>query len=114
MTGGHGRRPRYWRYGMRLKHGLVAFMSISVTGCVPERFRTTMTPWCFTGSKVCASGGCTSQLDDPEHQQFSDSELKAIVEEAARSDRIVAAHCHGKTGIMAALRAGCKTIEHGT
>lgn len=64
--------------------------------------------------KVCASGGCTSQLDDPEHQQFSDAELQAMVEEAARSDRIVAAHCHGKAGIMAALRAGCKTIEHGT
>ena len=64
--------------------------------------------------KVCASGGCTSELDDPEHQQFSDSELKAMVDEAARSNRIVAAHCHGKAGIMAALRAGCKTIEHGT
>ncbi|MCJ1451361.1 hypothetical protein MMC28_001697 [Mycoblastus sanguinarius] len=64
--------------------------------------------------KVCASGGCTSQLDDPEHQQFSDAELRAMVEEAERSDRIVAAHCHGKKGIMAALRAGCKTIEHGT
>ena len=64
--------------------------------------------------KECASGGCTSQLDDPEHQQFSDGELQAMVEEAARSDRIVAAHCHGKAGILAALRAGCKTIEHGT
>src|SRR2546428_22430 len=28
--------------------------------------------------------------------------------------RVVAAHCHGKPGIMAALRAGCRTIEHGT
>ena len=64
--------------------------------------------------KVCASGGCTSQLDDPEHQQFSDEGLVTMVKEAARSGRIVAAHCHGKAGIMAALRAGCKTIEHGT
>ncbi|CAD6583675.1 MAG: hypothetical protein ASARMPRED_001470 [Alectoria sarmentosa] len=64
--------------------------------------------------KVCASGGCASQLDDPEHQQFNDGELQAMVEEAARSDRIVAAHCHGKAGILAALKAGCKTIEHGT
>lgn len=37
-----------------------------------------------------------------------------MVEEAARAERIVAAHCHGKAGIMAALRAGAKTIEHGT
>ena len=64
--------------------------------------------------KVCASGGVTSQLDKPENQQFSDAELKAMVEEAARADLVVAAHCHGKKGIMAALRAGCRTIEHGT
>jgi imidazolonepropionase-like amidohydrolase len=36
------------------------------------------------------------------------------VAEAGRAERIVAAHCHGKAGIMAALRAGCFTIEHGS
>jgi imidazolonepropionase-like amidohydrolase len=64
--------------------------------------------------KVCASGGVLSDLDNPQHQQFSDEELRAIVVEAARAERIVAAHCHGKAGIMAALRAGARTIEHGT
>jgi imidazolonepropionase-like amidohydrolase len=64
--------------------------------------------------KVCASGGVISELDDPMHQQFSDEELAAIVGEAGRAGRIVAAHCHGKDGIMAALRAGCHTIEHGS
>ena len=64
--------------------------------------------------KVCASGGVLSQVDSPVHQQFSDEELRAIVEEAGRADRVVAAHCHGKAGIMAALRAGVRTIEHGT
>jgi imidazolonepropionase-like amidohydrolase len=64
--------------------------------------------------KVCASGGVLSDQDDPIHQQFSDDELRAIVEEAARAERIVAAHCHGKHGILAALKAGVKTIEHGT
>lgn len=64
--------------------------------------------------KVSASGGVLSQLDDPDDQQFSDEELAVIVEEAERAGRIVAAHVHGKRGIMAALRAGCKTIEHGT
>ena len=64
--------------------------------------------------KVCASGGVLSELDHPVHQQFRDDELKAIVDEAGRADRIVAAHCHGKPGIMAALRAGCRTIEHGS
>jgi imidazolonepropionase-like amidohydrolase len=64
--------------------------------------------------KICASGGVMSELDHPIHQQFSDEEIRAIVEEAARADRIVAAHCHGKPGIMAALRNGVATIEHGT
>jgi imidazolonepropionase-like amidohydrolase len=64
--------------------------------------------------KVCASGGVMSEIDHPIHQQLSDEELRAIVEEAARADRIVAAHCHGKPGIMAALRAGVATIEHGS
>ena len=64
--------------------------------------------------KICASGGVASEVDHPIHQEFSDEELRAIVEEAARADRIVASHCHGKPGILAALRSGCRTIEHGT
>lgn len=64
--------------------------------------------------KVCASGGVMSEIDHPMHQQFSHEELVAIVEEAGRAERIVAAHCHGKAGVMAALRAGIQTIEHGS
>lgn len=64
--------------------------------------------------KICASGGVLTEYDHPQHQQFSDHEMRVIVEEAARAERIVAAHCHGKAGIMAALRAGVHTIEHGT
>jgi imidazolonepropionase-like amidohydrolase len=64
--------------------------------------------------KVCASGGVLSELDDPVHQQFTIAELRAIVEVAGMAERAVAAHCHGKPGIMAALAAGVLTIEHGT
>jgi imidazolonepropionase-like amidohydrolase len=64
--------------------------------------------------KVNASGGIITRFDALEHQQFSDAELRVIVEEARRWDRVVAAHAHGQAGIMAALRAGCRTIEHGT
>jgi imidazolonepropionase-like amidohydrolase len=64
--------------------------------------------------KICASGGVMSEIDHPVHQQFSDEELRAIVEEAGRAERIVMAHCHGKPGILAALRAGVRTIEHGS
>jgi imidazolonepropionase-like amidohydrolase len=64
--------------------------------------------------KVCASGGVLSELDSPIHQQFTAAELRAIVEVAGLADRVVAAHCHGKPGIMAAIEAGVATIEHGT
>jgi imidazolonepropionase-like amidohydrolase len=64
--------------------------------------------------KVHASGGVLSELDDPHLPQFSKEELEAIVDEASRMERLVGAHCHGKRGIMAALEAGVRTIEHGT
>jgi imidazolonepropionase-like amidohydrolase len=64
--------------------------------------------------KICASGGVMSEVDHPIHQQYSHEELVAIVEEASRADRYVGAHCHGLPGIMAALRAGVMTIEHGS
>jgi imidazolonepropionase-like amidohydrolase len=64
--------------------------------------------------KVCASGGVLSEVDHPVHQQFTHDELRVIVEVAGLAERAVAAHCHGKPGIMAALEAGVTTIEHGT
>jgi imidazolonepropionase-like amidohydrolase len=64
--------------------------------------------------KVCASGGVLSEVDNPIHQQFTVAELRAIVGVAGLADRVVAAHCHGKPGIMAAIEAGVRTIEHGT
>lgn len=64
--------------------------------------------------KVHASGGVLSQIDDPHLPQFSKEELEAIVDEATRMERIVAAHTHGKRGMMAAIEAGIKTLEHGT
>lgn len=64
--------------------------------------------------KVCASGGVLSEVDDPIHQQFTVAELRAIVEVAAMAERVVAAHCHGKPGMLSALEAGVHTIEHGT
>lgn len=64
--------------------------------------------------KICASGGVLTERDHPIHQQFTDDELRAIVEVAAMNERAVMAHCHGKPGMMAALEAGVTTIEHGT
>ncbi len=64
--------------------------------------------------KIHASGGVLSQIDDPHLPQFSKEELEAIVDEATRMEVLVAAHTHGKRGMMAAIEAGIKTLEHGT
>jgi imidazolonepropionase-like amidohydrolase len=64
--------------------------------------------------KICASGGVLSEVDHPIHQQFTVEELRAIVEVAGLAERVVAAHCHGKPGMLAAIEAGVRTIEHGT
>ncbi len=62
--------------------------------------------------KVCASGGVLSKGDQPGTAQYTLEELKAIVEEAHRLDRKVAAHAHGAQSIKDAIRAGVDSIEH--
>jgi imidazolonepropionase-like amidohydrolase len=64
--------------------------------------------------KITATGGVLSETAAGVQQQLFDDELKAIVETAAMMGRQVAAHAHGTDGINAALRAGVRTIEHGT
>ncbi|KAK4164775.1 amidohydrolase [Cladorrhinum sp. PSN259] len=64
--------------------------------------------------KVFATGGVMSRDDDPLCAQFSEEELEVMVKEAARQGRLVAAHAHGKPGILAAVKAGVATVEHGS
>jgi imidazolonepropionase-like amidohydrolase len=64
--------------------------------------------------KVCATAGVLSNEGPVGAQQLSDEELKAIVEEARRHGLKVAAHAHGAEGILAAVRAGVSSIEHGS
>lgn len=63
--------------------------------------------------KVCASNGVMSHTGPAGAQQYSDDELCAIVDEAHRAGRKVAAHCMGDTALRAALAAGIDCIEHG-
>ena len=64
--------------------------------------------------KITATGGVLSNTAAGLEQQFSEEELKAIVEAAHAMGRKVTAHAHGKSGVDAALRAGVDSIEHGT
>ncbi len=64
--------------------------------------------------KVCATAGVLSHEASVGAQQYSDAELRAIVEEAGLHGVKVAAHAHGTEGIAAAARAGVASIEHGS
>jgi imidazolonepropionase-like amidohydrolase len=64
--------------------------------------------------KITATGGVLSIGDSGDAQQFTDEELRAIVESAHLLGLKVAAHAHGKQGIISAIRAGVDSIEHGT
>jgi imidazolonepropionase-like amidohydrolase len=64
--------------------------------------------------KILVTGAVLSKGIGPEQQQYSDEEIQAAVTEARRWGRDVAAHAHGTAGIKAALRAGVKTIDHGS
>ena len=64
--------------------------------------------------KVCATGGVLSKGDDPQASQYTLEEMKAIVADAHRLGRKVAAHAHGAQGILWASEAGVDSIEHGS
>src|SRR5579862_5281718 len=63
--------------------------------------------------KVCATGGVLSKGDDPQASQYTLEEMKAIVADAHRLGRKVAAHAHGAEGVRWASIAGVDSIEHG-
>lgn len=64
--------------------------------------------------KVCATGGVLSRGDDPQASQYTLEEMQAIVADAHRLGRKVAAHAHGAQGILWATEAGVDSIEHGS
>lgn len=64
--------------------------------------------------KTCATGGVLSEGDAVGVPQYTYEELKAMVDEATKLERKVAAHAHGAEGIKIATRAGVASIEHGS
>jgi len=64
--------------------------------------------------KILATGGVLSANDDPRHTAYTQDEMRAAVDEANRLGRYVAAHCHGKEGMIWVSNAGARSIEHAT
>lgn len=65
--------------------------------------------------KTCTTGAVTTQvLSNPDILEWSDPEIRALIEEAHRLGVRVAVHAHANAGIVQALDAGADSIEHGT
>ena len=64
--------------------------------------------------KITATGGVLSVAKSGRNPQFSEEEIRAIVTTAKDYGFHVAAHAHGKEGMKRAVRAGVRSIEHGT
>ena len=66
------------------------------------------------GIKITATGGVLSVAKSGENPQFTDKELEALISIAKDYGLWVAAHAHGKEGMLRAVNAGVTSIEHGT
>jgi len=64
--------------------------------------------------KITATGGVLSVAKNGLNPQFTEEEIRSIVETARDYGFKVAAHAHGAEGMKRAVRAGVDTIEHGT
>ena len=65
-----------------------------------------------TSSRSGATGGVLSKGDDPQASQYTREEMVAIVADAHRLGRKVAAHAHGAQGVLWASEAGVDSIQH--
>jgi imidazolonepropionase-like amidohydrolase len=64
--------------------------------------------------KIIATGAVLTSGTTPGAAEYTESEIRAAVEEAAQYGTVVAAHAHGAEGIKRAVRAGVRSIEHGS
>ncbi|SFN19789.1 Xaa-Pro dipeptidase [Dokdonella immobilis] len=64
--------------------------------------------------KVIATGAVLTAGTEPGQSEYTEAEIRAAVEEAAKRGTFVAAHAHGAEGIKRAVRAGVRSIEHGS
>jgi imidazolonepropionase-like amidohydrolase len=110
ITGGHGDANGY-------RPGLLEGSVKTGLANGPDEVRAAVRNQIKYGAdliKVMATGGVLSEGDAVGETQYTFEELKAIVEEATKLGRKVAAHAHGTEGIKIATRAGVASIEHGS
>ena len=115
QTGGHGdwREPHDTHAPVEGIWGLAAMPRICDS---PDEMRRAAREMLRTGAhgiKIMAGGGCMSPTDEIEHTQFTIEEMAAACYEASAVGRIALAHVYTPRGILNALQAGVRSIEHG-
>jgi imidazolonepropionase-like amidohydrolase len=94
--------------------GHIAYLGRVTDG--PEAMRVAVRANLAMGArciKVVATGGVLTMGIDPREPAYTQAELDALVDEAHRLGMMVAAHAIGEGGVVAALRAGVDSVEHG-
>jgi imidazolonepropionase-like amidohydrolase len=115
QTGGHGD----WRESYMMEnpfpslYGLVAAPRLCDTPDEMRRAAREMLRMGAHGIKLMAGGGCMSPTDQIEHTQFTVEEMAAAAYEARTVGKICLAHVYTPEGIMNAVTAGVRSIEHG-
>lgn len=111
QTGGHGDfRPGDHGCGCHLETLTVIADGVdAVRRAVREELRRGA-----SHIKLMASGGIASPTDPLERCQYSDDEIRAAVDEAARAGSYVAAHCHPAEAVRRSVALGVRSIEHAT
>lgn len=113
ITGGHMDADMFGPYA---PHVLPVNYRNGVADGVPEVIKAVRYQIKY-GAKVikaAATAGVLSEEEGVGNQQFSPEELKAMVEEASRHGIPVSVHAHGTEGINSAIKAGVRSIEHGS
>ncbi len=111
ITGGHGDQG-----GLRPDFGADATWQNGIVDSPEEAAKAVRYQHKYGANliKFTATGGVLSINDSGDLQQFTDAEMRTIVETAHLLGMKVAAHAHGKRGMEAAIKAGVDSIEHGT
>ena len=115
QTGGHGdwREPHMQAPPYTGIHGLVAAPRICDSPAEMRRAAREILRTGAHGIKIMGGGGCISPTDEIEHTQFTVEEMAAACYEARTVDKIALAHVYTPSGIINALAAGVRSIEHG-
>jgi len=111
-TGGHGDPTHGWRKGLTADEETTITVADGKDACIKAVRQLYKEGADLV--KITASGGVLSLEKDGTGPQFSEEEIRAIVETAKDYGMAVAAHAHGAEAMKRAIRAGVTSIEHGT